>query len=230
MPKVLGNLRGCKALPKCWSRLWFFTPMEVWFAATGLRLHREPGALPSAGAEPHVSAPSVSNEQSGGIQDQHLLHQELNTACKCWGGRGVGGGGCWVPLTFAILWGMWLPLAQSRFLSFLSGVTWGQGQPWSPSIKRSLVGVGEQTEPSKLVLNTGQGKDSHRYQELWQSIDTIFSSALWELRKVMEQARETKAQRQEGFWLRIWRKKDHLGNRRLYGNLIATFQYIKGAL
>lgn len=152
MPKVLGNLRGCKALPKCWSRLWFFTPMEVWFAATGLRLHREPGALPSAGAEPGVSlhpTPQMNNQGNAGPAPstsgtQHSMQMLRWNRCGQWKLLG--------PTHFCNVVRNVTPLAQPRLnysLSLPSGVTWGQGQPCSPSVKRTSVGVGQQAETSK---------------------------------------------------------------------------------
>lgn len=126
--------------------------MEVWFRATGLRLHREPGALPRAGAEPHVSlhpASQMNNRGNAGpapslSRVQHSVQTLRWKRCGWW--RLLG------PTHFCNFVRNVTPPCTIQvyyLLSLPSGVTRGQGQPCSPSIKRSLVGVGEQAETSK---------------------------------------------------------------------------------
>lgn len=105
------------------------------------------------------AAPSTSNTWSRGRQDQHLLHKDLNTTCKC--SRQVTEGGC--------RW--WRLLGPKHFCNFTKSEDNSDSSLHNPScaiyppchqmsnevnislvlppIKRLLVDVGEQAETHK---------------------------------------------------------------------------------
>lgn len=69
---------GCKALPKSWSRPWFFTPMEIWFGATHyFRSRRKHGAMPSSGRN-RMQIKWVMKKK----EEVASFHKDLNKTCK----------------------------------------------------------------------------------------------------------------------------------------------------
>lgn len=137
--------------------------MEIWFGATGLRLHRQSGAPPRAGAKSHTSLyPASQMHDQGEDRTSTFSIRTSNQMLEAGHRKGEGGEGgrsCQVLLIFVILRRIKSTVTPSCtipvVLFTLPAITCQvrlTSALFSPSIKSLLVDVGEQAETSKKGL------------------------------------------------------------------------------